>query len=78
MRSAERYNDVNKKAPQFCVQGTFLPDGYAKGQMDTRWQTLDELTGACTREDFQKLTRAHFKELGMSFKRDAKRFKTAA
>ena len=78
MAAPEKYNDVKKNALQFCVQGTFTPEGFQRGQTDTRWQSLEQLTESCSREDFERLFKAHLKDLEKSFKRDAKRFKTAA
>ena len=78
MKGAERYNDIAKNNMQYCVQGTFTVEGYARGHTDTRWQKLDELVECCTREDFEKQTKAYLKELEKTFKRDAKRLKTAA
>ena len=78
MKPAEKYNDVKKTALQLCVQGTFVPEGYDRGCTDTRWQTMDELVSSISREDFEQLFKAHLKDLEKSFKRDAKRFKTAA
>ena len=58
-----------------------------------RWQSLlarpahervpsdtdsDCVSESCSREDFEQLFKAHLKDLEKSFKRDAKRFKTAA
>ena len=59
-------------------QGTFNFDDDARGHTDTRWQTLAELTEYCSREDFEKLSGAYIKELQKTFRRDAKKFKTAA
>ena len=73
-----RYGHLTITVPQYCVQGTFTVEGYARGHTDTRWQKLDELVKCCTREDFEKQTRAYLKELEKTFKRDAKRLKTAA
>ena len=78
MKPAERFNDVKKTVLQLCVQGTFIPDGYTRGTTDTRWQSIDELVGSISREDFDRLTSDYVKELQKSFKRDAKRFKMAA
>ena len=78
MKPAERFNDVRKTVLQLCVQGTFVPDGYERGTTDTRWQSVDELVASISREDFDRLTSAYVKALQTSFKRDAKRFKTAA
>ena len=36
MKAPERFNDVKKTALQLCVQGTFIPDGYERGTIDTR------------------------------------------
>ena len=44
MEEPEKYNDVEKDTLQYCVQGTFTPNGYRRGQTDTRWQSLDKLT----------------------------------
>ena len=73
-----RFNDVNKTALQLCVQGTFIPDGYERGTIDTRWQSIEELQASISRADFERLTSNYVKELQKTFKRDAKRFKTAA
>ena len=62
---------------QLCVQGTFIPDGYERGTTDTRWQSVDELMASISREDFDRLTSSYVKALQTSFKRDAKRFKSA-
>ena len=35
MAAPAKYNDVKKNTLQFCVQGTFTPEGYARGQTDT-------------------------------------------
>ena len=78
MKPAERFNDVKKTALQLCVQGTFIPDGYERGTIDTRWQSMEELQASISREDFERLTSDYVKELQKTFKRDAKRFKTAA
>ena len=80
MKPAEKYNSIKKTSLQFCVQGTFIPEGYERGTTDTRWQTVDELVAAISREDFedQSSEYMYIKELQKSFKRDAKRFKTAA
>ena len=78
MKAAEKYNDVEKSSVEYCVQGTFTPEGYARGQTDTRWQTLAQLTESCSREDFVELYQTLLKDLEKSFKRDAKRFKTAS
>ena len=78
MKPAERFNDVKKTVLQLCVQGTFIPDGYERGTTDTRWQSIDELVASISREDFDRLTSTYIKALQTSFKRDAKRFKTAA
>ena len=78
MKAPEKYNDVKKNALQFCVQGTFTAAGYARGAMDTRWQTVDELSKSCSREDFERLAAAYVKEPQKSLRRDAKRFKPAA
>ena len=77
MKNPEKYNTVKKDVLQYLVQGTFTPDGYARGQTDTRWQSLRELTERCSKEDFEKLFKQHLKDLEKAFKRDAKRFKTA-
>ena len=77
MKPAERYNDVKKAAVQLCVQGSFVPEGYARGVTDTRWQSIEELTASCSREDFEELTSKYVKALEKTFKREAKRFKTA-
>ena len=73
-----RYNNISKSVLQYCVQGTFTVEGYAKGHDDTRWQTLAQLTDSCSREDFEQLTAAYIKDLQKAFKRDAKKFKPAA
>ena len=78
MKPADKYNDVKKTALQLCVQGTFIPDGDERGCTDTRWQSMEELQASVSREDFERLTSDYVKELQKSFKRDAKRFKTAA
>lgn len=78
MKPAEKYNSIKKTSLQFCVQGTFIPEGYERGTTDTRWQTVDELVAAISREDFEEQSSEYIKELQKSFKRDAKRFKTAA
>lgn len=78
MKPAERYNDVKKSTLQLCVQGTFVPEGYERGCVDTRWQSIEELSASCSREDFVQLTSGYIKALEKTFKRDAKRFKTAA
>ena len=77
MKPDERLNDVKKNSLQYCVQGTFTAEGYARGVMDTRWQTLEQLTERCSRESFEKLYKAHLKDLDKMFKNAAKRFKTA-
>ena len=77
MKPAERYNDVKKSTLQLCVQGTFVPEGYERGCVDTRWQSIEELSASCSREDFVQLTSGYIKALEKTFKRDAKRFKTA-
>lgn len=78
MKDAEKFNDVKKNALQFCVQGTFTPEGYQRGRIDTRWQTLDQLTERCSKEDFEALYKQYLKDIEKTFKRDAKRFKSAA
>ena len=78
MKRKERYNDIPKKSLEFCVQGTFNFDDDQRGHTDTRWQTLAELTEYCSREEFERLSGAYVKELQKTFKRDAKKFKTAA
>ena len=78
MKPDEKFNDVKKTNLQFIVQGTFTAEGYAKGMTDTRWQTLEQLTESCSRESFEKLYKAHLKDLEKTFKRDAKRFETVA
>ena len=60
------------------MQGTYTVAGYSKGHNDTRWQSLDDMTQSCSREDFEKLTAAYIKDLQKTFKRDAKKFKPAA
>jgi hypothetical protein len=78
MKPAEKYNSIKKTSLQFCVQGTFIPEGYERGTTNTRWQTVDELVAAISHEDFEYQSSEYIKELQKSFKRDAKRFKTAA
>ena len=78
MKPPERYNDIEKRTLQLCVQGTFVPEGYDRGCVDTRWQSIEELSASCSREDFVQLTSGYIKALEKTFKRDAKRFKTAA
>ena len=78
MKRKERYNEVKKTELQFCVQGTFNYEDDARGHTDTRWQTLEELKESCSREDFEQAAAAYVKELQKIFKRDAKKFKTAA
>ena len=39
---------------------------------------MEELQASISREDFERLTSDYVKELQKTFKRDAKRFKTAA
>ena len=78
IKPAGKYNSIKKTSLQFCVQGTFIPEGYERGTTDTRWQTVDELVAAISREDFEEQSSEYIKELQKSFKRDAKRFKTAA
>ena len=60
------------------MQGTFKAEGYERGPTDVRWQSLEQLTESCSREDFERLYKQHLKDLEKTFKRDAKRFKTAA
>ena len=72
----DKFNDVKKDALHFCVQGTFKAEGYARGPTDVRWQSLQQLTESCSREDFERLYKQHLKDLEKAFKRDAKRFKT--
>ena len=74
----DRLNDVKKTTLQLCVQGTFKAEGYRRGPTDVRWQTLEQLTESCSREDFEKLYKQHLKDLEKTFKRDKKRFKTVA
>jgi hypothetical protein len=76
MKLAEKYNSIKKTS--LCVQGTFIPEGYERGTTDARWQTVDELVAAISREDFKNQSSEYIKELQKSFKRDAKRFRTAA
>ena len=78
MEWPDRYNDIKKNALQYCVQGTYAVEGYAKGHDDTRWQTLEQLTRNCSREDFESLSAAYIKDLQKKFKNDAKKFKPAA
>ena len=78
MKAPEKYNEVKKNSLQYLVQGTFTVEGYKRGLPDTRWQTLQQLTESCSREDFEELYKQHLKDLEKAFKRDAKRFKTAA
>ena len=79
MEAPERYNEVDKTSLDYCVQGTYTVEGYKRGAVDTRWQTVQDLVDAgCSRENFEKLTKAHVKDLQTTFKRDAKRFKSAA
>jgi hypothetical protein len=78
MKTDERFNDVTKSSLQFCVQGTFTAESYTRGMVDTRWQTLEQLSESCSREDFERLFKRHLKDLEKTFKRDAKRFKKAA
>ena len=78
MEWSERYNDVEKKSLQFCVQGSFAFAGDKRGHTDMRWETLDQLVACTTREDFEQLTSNYIKTLQKTFKRDAKRFKPAA
>ena len=54
---------------QFCVQGTFTPENYDRGQVDTRWQSLHQLTEGCSKEDFERLYKQHLKDLEKTFKR---------
>ena len=72
MKEPDKYNDVEKDALQFCVQGT------NQGRIDTRWQTVEELKESCSREAFVEVAADYIKELQKSFKREAKRFKAAA
>ena len=78
MSTDAKFNDVNKNKLHFCVQGTFKADGYERGPIDIRWQSLEQLTERCSREDFERLHKQYLKDLEKTFKRDAKRFKTAA
>ena len=78
MDAPARYNDIDKTELEFCVQGTFTVEGYVKGATDTRWQSLQQLSESCSRENFEELTKSYIKELQATFKRSAKRFKTAA
>jgi hypothetical protein len=50
MKPDERFNDVTKSSLQFCVQGTFTAESYTRGMVDTRWQTLEQLSESCSRE----------------------------
>ena len=55
MGSDDKFNDIKKSTLQFCVQGTFKAEGYTRGPTDVRWQSLDQLTESCSREDFERL-----------------------
>ena len=76
MAKPARYNDIKKSALQFCVQGEFTCEGYARGETDTRWQSLQQLSESCSREAFTELTDGYIKELQKAFKQAAKRFKS--
>ena len=78
MKPDEKFNDVKKNSLQFCVQGTFTAEGYARGLTDTRWQTVQQLSEKISREDFERLFKLHIKDLEKSYKQAAKRFKPAA
>lgn len=78
MKPDDKFNAVKKNSLQYCVQGTFTAEGYARGMVDTRWQTLEQLTERCSKESFEKLYKSHLKDLEKTFKNAAKRFKTAA
>ena len=78
MSTDDKFNDVKKSTLHFCVQGTFKAEGYKRGPTDVRWQSLEQLTESCSREDFERLYKKHLKDLEKTYKRDAKRFKTAA
>ena len=79
MKPKERRNEVSMSVLQFNVQGTFNCDeDDERGHTDTRWQTLDELVeSGCSKAAFQAMTAAHITQLEKTFKRDAKRFKSA-
>ena len=76
MATPAKYNDVSKNCLEFCVQGIFTVPGYTCGYKDTRWQTIDEMVESCSREDFDKVTKAYVKDIQATFKRSTKRFKT--
>ena len=46
--------------------------------VDTRWQTLEQLTENCSREDFEKRYKRYLKDIEKTFKSAAKKFRTAA
>ena len=74
MKADERFNEVKKSTLQFCVQGTFTAEGYARGMVDTRWQTLEQLCESCSREDFEKRYKRYLKDIEKTFKSAAKKF----
>ena len=78
MKADDKFNDVEKTSLHYLVQGTFTAEGYARGVVDTRWQTLQQLTERCSREDFEAQYKSHLKDLEKMFKSAAKRFKKAA
>ena len=79
MKPKERRNQVLMNALQYNVQGTFnCAEDDERGQTDTRWQTVDELVeSGCSQKEFDAMCDAHIKQLQKTFKRDAKRFKSA-
>ena len=79
MEPKERRNQVLMNTLQYNVQGTFnCAEDDERGHIDTRWQTLDELVeSGCSKAEFEEMTAAHIKQLQKTFKRDAKRFRTA-
>ena len=80
MKAKQRRNKVEKSTMEFCVQGKFACEvGDMRGEIDTRWLTLDELIeAACSREEFKNTYEAYLKALKKTFESDAKRLKTAA
>jgi len=80
MKAKQRRNKVETSTLEYCVQGTFACEvGDERGEIDTRWLTLDELIeAACSREEFEDIYKAHLKALKRTFESDAKRLKTAA
>ena len=80
MKAKQRRNKVETSTLEYCVQGNFACEvGDERGEIDTRWLTMDELIeAACSREEFENIYKAYLKALKRTFESDAKRLKTEA